>query len=139
MTYAGLQATAREYAKLGLLYLRQGEWDGRQIVPADWVARTTQPVDRCNDVYRYLWHINAPMRLGVADPACAEIIGCPPLAFADLPADAYFAEGVVGQFIFIIPSQDLVVVRLAQDDSGSENWDEWAREFLARLLAAAGG
>jgi hypothetical protein len=44
----------------------------------------------------------------------------------------------VGQFIFIIPSQDLVVVRLAQDDSGSEHWDEWAREFLGRLLDATG-
>jgi CubicO group peptidase (beta-lactamase class C family) len=136
-TYAGLQATALEYAKLGFLYLRRGEWDGEQIVPAEWVARTTQPVDRCAGVYRYLWHINAPIRLGVADPACTEIIGCPPLAVADLPADAYFAEGVLGQFIFVIPSQDLVVVRLAQDDAGSEHWDEWAREFLLRLLAAA--
>lgn len=136
-TYAGLQATAREYAKLGLLYLRQGEWDSQQIVPADWIARTTQPVERCTDVYRYLWHINAPIRLGVADPACTEIIGCPPLSFADLPADTYFAEGVLGQFIFVIPSQDLVVVRLAQDDAGSENWDESARELLLRLLAAA--
>lgn len=137
-TYAGLQATALEYAKLGLLYLRQGEWDGEQIVPEEWVTHTTQPVDRCNDVYRYLWHVNAPIRLGVADPACAEIIGCPPLMFANLPADAYFAEGVLGQFIFVIPSQDLVVVRLAQDDAGSEHWDEWAREFLTRLLDAVG-
>lgn len=136
-TYAGLQATALEYAKFGLLYLRKGEWDGEQIVPADWVTQTTQPVDRCDDVYRDLWHINAPVRLGVADPNCSEIIGCAPLAFANIPADTYFAEGVVGQFIFVIPSQDLVVVRLAQDDAGSENWDEWAREFLLRLLDAA--
>lgn len=135
-TYAGLRATALEFAKLGLLYLRQGEWDGEQIVPADWVHHTTQPVDRCHDVYRYLWHVNAPLRLGVADPECAEIIGCPPLAFANLPADAYFAEGVLGQFIFVIPSHDLVVVRLARDDPGSEHWDEWAREFLTRLLDA---
>ena len=137
-TYAGLQATALEYAKFGLLYLRQGEWDGQQVVPADWVMRTTQPIDRCHDVYRYLWHINAPIRLGVADPDCSEIIGCPPLAFADLPADAYFAEGVLGQFIFVIPSQDIVIVRLAQDDPGSEHWDEWAREFLVRILDAIG-
>ena len=135
-TYAGIQATAREYAKFGYLYLRRGQWDGQQIVPTEWIQHTTQAVDLCTEHYRYLWHINPPMRLGEADPTCPEIIGCPPVAFADLPASGYFAEGVNGQFIFILPSEDLVIARVAQDDPGSEFWDEYARGFLDAVLAA---
>ena len=67
-TYAGLQATAREYAKYGFLYSRRGMWDGKQVVPASWVDFTTQVKDRCAERYRYLWHVNPPLRLGAVDP-----------------------------------------------------------------------
>ena len=134
-TYAGIQGTAQEYAKLGLLYLNKGMWDGEQIVPAEWVEKTTQGDAPCEDWYRYLWHQNPPARLG-AQPADCDALFCPPTAYADLPPDTYFAEGINGQFIFIIPSADMVVVRLANDGPGSDNWDEYATEFLTLMLDA---
>jgi CubicO group peptidase (beta-lactamase class C family) len=134
-TYAGIQATAQEYAKLGLLYLNKGTWDGEQIVPQAWVEKTTQGSEPCTDWYRYLWHQNPPSRLGTQDPSCDEL-HCPPTAYADLPPDTFFAEGINGQFIFIIPSADMVVVRLANDGPGSEHWDEYAAEFLKLILDA---
>jgi CubicO group peptidase (beta-lactamase class C family) len=134
-TYAGLQATAAEYAKFGYLFLNKGKWDGKQIVPESWVDFTTQAADPCVDWYRYLWHQNAPVRLGPQDPSCDSFF-CAPASFANLPADAYFAEGINGQFIFIVPSADLVVVRLANDGAGSENWDAFAVEFLGKMLDA---
>jgi CubicO group peptidase (beta-lactamase class C family) len=135
-TYAGLSATVRDYARFGYLYLRQGAWDGDALVPADWVTRTTQPEDRCGDWYRYLWHVNPPIRLGAPDPACGALSDCPPLELADLPADTFFAQGIFGQFILVVPSADLVVVRVASDDPGSEGWDAYARGLLDRLLDA---
>lgn len=135
-TYAGLQATTREFAKFGQLYVQKGLWDGEQVVPTDWVAFTTQPRDRCNERYRYLWHVNPPVRLGTTDTSCADFPNCPPTALANLPSDGYFAEGVSGQFIFVFPSADLVVARVAQDDFGSDYWDEWAAGFLAALFDA---
>jgi CubicO group peptidase (beta-lactamase class C family) len=132
-TYAGLQATAREFAKFGFLYQNHGVWDGEQIVPGDWIDATTLAVDACKDEYRYLWHVNAPIRLGPQDPSCP-FLACPPLSFADLPADAFFAEGVFGQFIFVVPSADLVVVRLANDAYGSEYWDDYGRALLGGVL-----
>jgi CubicO group peptidase (beta-lactamase class C family) len=135
-TYAGLQATVREFAKFGELYKRGGEWDGTRIVPADWVHFTTVPVDHCNERYRYLWHVNPPVRLGTTDPACADFPNCPPTALANLPSDGFFAEGVSGQFIFVFPSADLVVARVAQDDFGSDYWDGWAAGFLEALFDA---
>jgi len=132
-TYAGLQATASEYAKFGYLYLNRGMWDGEQVVPAEWVDMTTQGDDPCVDWYRFLWHQNPPARLGTQDPSC-DALYCPPTAFADLPPDTFFAEGVNGQLVFIIPSADMVVVRLANDAAGSEHWDDYSREFLGLVI-----
>lgn len=134
-TYAGMQATAVEYAKYGYLYLNHGKWDGKQVVPAEWVDRSTQAKNACDDWNQYLWHVNPPVRLGKQDPNCDSLY-CPPVSFADLPPDAFFAEGVYGQFMFIVPSADLVVVRLGEDTGGLEHWEEFARGFLAAVLGA---
>jgi CubicO group peptidase (beta-lactamase class C family) len=135
-TQAGLQLTMRDYAKFGYLYAQRGKWDDTQVVPEAWVDLTTKRVEVCADRYRYLWHTNAPVRLGEYDPACSDFPNCTPRTLANLPADAFFAEGVFGQFVFIVPSANLVVVRLAQDQMGSEFWDEYARGFLTRMLDA---
>jgi CubicO group peptidase (beta-lactamase class C family) len=134
-TFMGVQATAEDYARYAYLYLRGGQWEGKQVVPASWVARTTQAEDACTDWNKNLWHINLPVRLGPQDPSCPSLF-CPPTTYADLPADGYFAEGVFGQFMFIVPSADLVVVRLANDAMGSEHWDDYARGFLTAVLGA---
>jgi CubicO group peptidase (beta-lactamase class C family) len=134
--YAGLGLTTRDFAKFGQLFLQDGMWDGQSIVPSSWVVRTTQPDDRCEEQYRYLWHINPPMRLGVPDPDCEEILGCEPLEFADLPGEAYFAEGAFGQAVYVIPSQDIVAVRYASDPLSSDLWDEVSRVFLGLVLDA---
>jgi CubicO group peptidase (beta-lactamase class C family) len=135
-TFMGIQGTLREFAKFGFLYLRRGKWDGVQIVPEQWIDFTTQAEDRCNERYRYLWHVNAPMRLAETDPNCPDFPDCPPTKIANLPGNAFFAEGVTGQFIFVVPSADIVVARLASDGNGSDYWDEYARGFLERLLDA---
>ena len=134
-TFMGVQATAEDYARFAYLYLRGGQWEGKQVVPADWVARTTRAEDACEDWNKNLWHINLPVRLGPQDPACPSLF-CQPTEYAQLPADGYFAEGVYGQFMFIVPSEDLVVVRLANDAMGSERWDDYARGFLTAVLGA---
>jgi CubicO group peptidase (beta-lactamase class C family) len=146
-TYYGIETTAREYAKFGYLYLNRGLWDGRQLVPAKWVDDTTRQrgdkdaepdPDVCQDWYYYLWHINLPNRLGsgVADPNCATQF-CTSTQYANLPPDGYFAEGLAGQYVFVIPSADLVLVRLADDGySGIEIWDADVAGMVERVLDA---
>jgi CubicO group peptidase (beta-lactamase class C family) len=134
-TYAGLQASARDYARYGYLYLRRGEWDGKQVIPADWVDRTTIAKNPCEDWNQWLWHINLPTRLGTQDPACAGLF-CLPTEYANLPPDGFMAEGVNGQFVIVIPSADLVIVRLASDQAGSDHWDDFARGFIGAMLDA---
>jgi CubicO group peptidase (beta-lactamase class C family) len=118
-TFAGLSATAREYAKFGFLFLNRGNWDGTQVVSESWVDVATNPGESLEDWYGYLWHVNAPVKWD--NP--------------ELPADGFAAIGVQGQHIFVVPSADLVVVRLAEDGFGP-NPDFDAGTLLGHVLAA---
>jgi CubicO group peptidase (beta-lactamase class C family) len=102
----GLNTTVRDYAKFGYLYLNKGYWEDRKVVSREWVEKSTQtdPTVKMWNAYGYLWHVNLPVRLSIRRP---------PLSTAAIPADGYMAEGVRGQNIFIIPSKDLVIVRVA--------------------------
>jgi CubicO group peptidase (beta-lactamase class C family) len=93
----GLQLTPRDMAKLGYLYLRDGQWDGQQIVSAKWVENATQKhAETEGDLgYGYQWWTY------------------PSLA-------AYAALGRNGQMIFVIPGSDLVIVTTAEMDSHDE-------------------
>ena len=93
-------ASARDLARFGLLYLRHGRWDDKQIVPAEWVDRSTKAystTDR-NLGYGFLWWIVPPD---------------PPAALAS-PPGTFFALGAGGQFVIVIPVYDLVVVHLTR-------------------------
>ena len=88
----GLCLRPRDLAKIGYLYLHQGQWNGTQVVPADWVrASTTKHMETQglmdpaeDDGYGYLWWID---RWG-----------------------GYSAHGFGGQYTFVIPSLDMVIV-----------------------------
>ncbi|MDB4971288.1 MAG: hypothetical protein JWN44_6977 [Myxococcales bacterium] len=101
-------ATARDWARFGLLYLRDGVWDGKRILPAGWVdfARSKNPADNA-DIYGAGFWIT---------PASGE--GKPYRAIgAKAPRDLFLAQGHEGQVVVIVPSKDLVVVRLGLFDN----------------------
>jgi CubicO group peptidase (beta-lactamase class C family) len=94
-------ATARDFARFGLLYLNNGIWNGQQILPTDWVQETVQPsVAATQKQYGYQFWLNG---LDEKNPAQR--------LFPDVPADMFYASGYGGQNIFIIPSKKLIVVR----------------------------
>jgi len=64
----------------------------------------TDPSVKMWSAYGYLWHVNLPLRLSFSRS---------PVSTDAIPPDGYMAEGVRGQNIFILPSRDLVIVRVA--------------------------
>lgn len=86
-TYCCIDTPSREFAKFGLLYLRGGEWAGAQVVPADWVAEST--VQSVVARYGFQWWL-----------------GSTPAGH-----DYFSARGHDGQYIYVVPALDLVVVR----------------------------
>jgi CubicO group peptidase (beta-lactamase class C family) len=115
-------ATAQDWARLGLLYLRDGVWESRRILPPGWVdfSRTPAPAPN-NGIYgAHLWVSGKPAP------------GQHPL-FTGHAFDSFEMNGNEGQLVLMVPSRDLVVVRL-----GAMHATQWAelREDVAHLVDA---
>ena len=94
-------ASARDWARFGSLYLDDGVVGGRRVLPEGWVKFSTTPT--LGTAYGAGWWTNRG-----GDPSALHRVK------AGIPADAYFAVGNLGQRIAIIPSERLVVVRMAR-------------------------
>ena len=107
-----MYATARDWARFGQLYLNDGLWNGARILPEGWIefTRTPAPADSNHAYGAHFW-------LGVpTDPRAA---------VTALPAGALQAAGHEGQYVTIIPSHGVVIVRLGRTRYG-EAWDQAA-------------
>lgn len=96
-------ATARDWARFGQMYLDGGVVNGRQVVPAEWVRFVRAPSATDGGYGGHFW-LNRP-RPKDREPALFPETG---------PADAYAAIGHLGQYVLIVPSKRLVVVRLGK-------------------------
>lgn len=119
-------ASARDFAKFGYLYLRDGVWEDERLLPEGWVdfARTKTPANNAN-IYGAGWWITAYGE----ERTHAQNAKTPPW-------DAFHAGGHEGQTIWVVPSRDLVIVRLGLMTNATENWEalyEWNQE-IARLF-----
>lgn len=90
-----MYATPRDWARFGLLYLRQGNWYGQQLVDSSWVDFVDDTVPDSKGLYGGHFWLNA-------DHA----------AYPDVPADIYSCNGFQGQYVFVVPSHDAVIVRM---------------------------
>jgi hypothetical protein len=113
---AGLNATARDHARFGLMFLNGGVANGKQVVPADWVKEATVPDDGYEPTgpgedfgYQYQWWT--------------------------LPdTDAYAAMGLHHQFIYIDPASNVVIVKASHTDQPVGR-DEENIEFFKQIIA----
>jgi len=110
--------TARDLARFGLLYQRNGIWQGEQLISEDWIefVRTPAPASaiRDNDYGGQFWLV--------------------PDDRNDVPHSAYSTAGNRGQYVVIVPSHDTVIVRRGLD-YGRQGLDRWdlTREVLKAI------
>lgn len=116
-----MYTTARDWARFGLLYLQDGMWNGERILLEGWVDYTRTPTPPSKGEYGGSWYLNAS---DAGDPSTKE--------WPDMPEDLYYASGHDGQDVIVIPSENLVIVRLSV--SRGDSWD--MAEFLADVMAA---
>ncbi|MBI1182085.1 MAG: serine hydrolase [Alphaproteobacteria bacterium] len=113
-----LHATARDWARFGLLLLRGGIWNGRLVLPEGWVDFMRTPTAASHGAYGALTWLNGPEG--------------GPRRYPGLPADVFMALGHGGQVILMVPSRDLVIVRLGR--TGYDHYD-----YLFRWLGEVAG
>jgi CubicO group peptidase (beta-lactamase class C family) len=106
-TFCCINAKARDFAKFGRLYLHQGNWNGTQLLPATWISESTTP-SRDNGAvpyYGYQWWIT---RRG------------------------YEANGLHGEYIYVCPQKNLIIVRLGEDE-GHLGWEQLFDEIAEAM------
>jgi CubicO group peptidase (beta-lactamase class C family) len=124
-TYVGssyIMATARDFARFGLLYCNDGIWNNERILPEGWVKETTMaPAANNLKNYGYQFWLNGVNKIDTSKRI-----------FPNVPADMFYCDGYGFQDIYIIPSKKLVVVRLGLtlDKSFDEN------AFLKNIIDA---
>lgn len=97
--YCCINSNARDFAKIGKLYLHQGNWNGRQLIDSGYVKASTHPAPLLDpvdnkriDYYGYQWWL-IPNYKGL---------------------EIFYARGILGQYIIVIPEKNLLVVRLGK-------------------------
>lgn len=101
-------ASARDWARFGLLYLDDGVWNGERILPEGWVKYSQTPTHSAKmGEYGAQWWLNAG---GPNHPENRK--------YPKIPADAYWADGFEEQYVVVIPSEKLVVARLGVSHNG---------------------
>ncbi len=108
--YASVLASCRDHARLGYLYLHSGNWVGEQVLLVSWIAQILLFSQPFNRAYGFLWWLNAetPAVDAMMQPWDGRMT---PAA----PPDMFAARGFGNQFIDVIPSLDLIVVRFGSD------------------------
>lgn len=112
---SGFNARARDLARFGALYRDRGGAMGRQVLPREWVEASVRvdSVADPNPRYQYFWWVS-PRRAG---------------------APYFWAEGRFGEFVYVVPDLDLVMVRLGRGD-GDVDWRSFLAAMARRVRAA---
>ncbi len=111
--------SARDLARFGLLYLNQGKWNGKQLVPKSWVKESTKVYTKDlrdfdgKGAYAYLWWVSDK-----------------------LDTEMYYASGVGGQRIGVLPEEDLVIVHRTDTYVNKNVSEEDITALIKQILAA---
>lgn len=110
-----LNARARDYAKFGRLYLRDGHWNGKQIVPKDWVQKSTEKGNWSKDHwYGYQWW-HEPQYENNA-----------------VVNNHFYMQGHLGQFVYMDPSKDIILLRIGKN-YGGVSWTNLMEQLCKKM------
>jgi len=111
-------STTRSMARFGLLALNRGKWQDKQIIDESFFNESVTPSQTINPSYGYLWWLNG--KAGFMVPGSQTWY--PGALVPDAPSDMYAAMGAEDQRIYVIPSKNMVVVRMgdASDPANPE-------------------
>ncbi|MCK5121321.1 MAG: serine hydrolase, partial [Methylococcales bacterium] len=118
-----MYATARDWAKFGQLYLQDGIWEGKRLLPEGWVKYSSTPTLAApkGQYGAHFWTNGGINSTSENRP------------FPSLPGDLYYADGYKGQRVVIIPSHQLVIVRLGWSDAATP---QQMKTMVAEILNA---
>ena len=136
-----INARARDFAKFGRLYLNKGNWNGQQVVPESWVeASTTFDSTYTRFYYKNQWWHSAESEILTDSTSLIEPYHIyertaesgETTKYVTRPGEAYWAQGILGQYIYVHPENEVIVVRLGHKN-GKHTGGGWAQ--IAKFIA----
>ena len=143
-----LNTTARDLAKIGRLYLHNGNWNGQQIINEDWINRSKK-ANMDNDCYQYQWYSQS----GIGYKNSKELVykdsigarqGAVDNGFKSFYIDKksvnssdwhihycsqdFYALGILGQYLYVNPKNEIIIVRLG------EKWDSNYEKIFSQII-----
>lgn len=139
-----LNARAIDWARFGRLYLNEGRWQGRQFIPQKWIERSTSITrpDQKFNYYNHWWH--CVIRRPVSEAYDSTMVGMDKKLirakdqqgnrrkFVLSPCGDYYAEGHLGQYIYLAPEADLMILRFGEN-SGNFPWVPFFKSFADQI------
>lgn len=121
-----IRMSTRDLARFGQLWIDRGAWNGRQVIPADWVERASAPASEYGEGrgYGMMWWTYAPGSISKDDYPV--LSGC----------EIIMARGTGGQAIFVIPELELMVVHRGDTDHGRGVRGSAIWSIVERIAAA---
>ena len=124
LMYMGTQAGCDDIARFGYLALHGGAWDGEQVVSRSWMTEATSASQDLMTGYGFLWWRNTDGRHYILEEAVGDertdypndmqrvLVDDGSAFFPSAPADLVVGAGIQDQLLLVVPSEDLVIVRL---------------------------
>ncbi|RAJ73922.1 CubicO group peptidase (beta-lactamase class C family) [Chitinophaga dinghuensis] len=129
---SGINTTARSFAQFGQLYLQQGYMNGQQIIPADWIQASVKAPAEKADTARFMSRMVPPLCKWSAAPH--GYYGYLWWGYQIDPHNFdYFAMGVKGQFIYVCPRKQAVIVRFGKQWGKIDWWPELFKQIADTL------
>jgi CubicO group peptidase (beta-lactamase class C family) len=123
VTYGGLNATARDFAKLGSLFLKQGGWNGKQIISKQWINNSiNEDTMFAYNGYRNQWWGESAYSYFKDSVEAAQFKNTHTnsskiyktkngLFYVAKQTNNFYAQGILGQFVYVVPDKNIVIVR----------------------------
>lgn len=133
-----INGRAIDYAKLGRLYINKGKWNGKTILSENWIRESctfTKPKN--NFVYsNHWWHtrdyLPAQDSVKIQPPYYIDPYANIPNSYIVKPSGDFFAQGLFGQYLYVYPKKNIIIVRVAKREGWKVLWPELFKEIARR-------
>jgi CubicO group peptidase (beta-lactamase class C family) len=120
-----INGRAKDFAKLGRLYLRKGDWNGVQILPSSWIDQSVKfQTPKNNLIYSYQWwHTRQLISTSDSSSLTEPHIRAHPKKENQFPSyfypsGDYYAQGFLGQYIYVYPRTNMIIIRIGKREGG---------------------
>ncbi len=133
-----INGRALDYVKLGRLYINKGNWNGKQLLSENWVKQAYTFTTRKNNfVYSNHWwhtrdHIPTKDSTTIQKPYYIDPYAEIPNSYVVKPSGDFFAQGLFGQYLYMYPEKNIIIVRVAKREGWKVLWPEVFKDIARK-------